>query len=184
VDAPRGVQRSGTNGRGLSIIIAHDIGPTGSPHVHTNSRGSPEATASGGLGGAGGADPPVPIPNTVVKRPSADDTRRAAARDNRPVPGPSPLASSLQASTRVPLTDRGPLGYPIESRRRPGSSRNRGRGGRRVAARHVDNRRVVRREGEPFHILMRISWPSSRQEASSIPMESLILAQDKRWRRA
>ena len=50
-----------------------------------------------GLGGAGGADPPVPIPNTVVKRPSADDTRRAAARDNRPVPGPSPFARSCSA---------------------------------------------------------------------------------------
>ncbi len=50
-----------------------------------------EPAGGRGLGGAGGVDPPVPFPNTVVKRPSADDTRRAAARDNRPVPGPSPL---------------------------------------------------------------------------------------------
>ena len=32
--------------------------------------------------------PPVPFPNTVVKRPSANDTAWATAWDNRPVPGP------------------------------------------------------------------------------------------------
>jgi len=42
-----------------------------------------------GPGGAGGVVPPVPIPNTVVKRSSADDTAWATAWDNRPVPGPS-----------------------------------------------------------------------------------------------
>jgi hypothetical protein len=41
-----------------------------------------------GPGGAGGVVPPVPIPNTVVKRSSADDTAWATAWDNRPVPGP------------------------------------------------------------------------------------------------
>ncbi len=64
-------------------------------------------TADGGLGGAGGADPPVPIPNTVVKRPSADDTRRVAARDNRPVPGPPPPLLLLPA---LPINWR--AGYP------------------------------------------------------------------------
>ena len=33
--------------------------------------------------------PPVPFPNTVVKRSSADDTAWATAWDNRPVPGPT-----------------------------------------------------------------------------------------------
>ncbi len=39
------------------------------------------------FGGSRGVDPPVPIPNTVVKRPSADDTARATGWDNRPLPG-------------------------------------------------------------------------------------------------
>ena len=68
---------------GSAARLAREAGPTGSVHVRTTT-----AARGRGLGGAGGADPPVPIPNTVVKRPSADDTRRAAARDNRPVPGP------------------------------------------------------------------------------------------------
>src|SRR5438105_4118147 len=33
-------------------------------------------------------DPPVPIPNTAVKRLSVDDTRGVALRENRPMPGP------------------------------------------------------------------------------------------------
>src|SRR5437764_12249921 len=41
-----------------------------------------------GLGGKSGVDPPVPIPNTEVKRPSADDTAWATGWENRPVPGP------------------------------------------------------------------------------------------------
>ena len=32
--------------------------------------------------------PPVPIPNTAVKRSSADDTRVIKPWENRPVPGP------------------------------------------------------------------------------------------------
>ena len=39
------------------------------------------------LGGESEMDPPVPIPNTVVKRLSADDTARATAWEHRPVPG-------------------------------------------------------------------------------------------------
>jgi hypothetical protein len=52
--------------------------------VLAQSPGSPP-----GGGAASGVDPPVPIPNTVVKRSSADDTAWATAWDNRPVPGPS-----------------------------------------------------------------------------------------------
>ena len=41
-----------------------------------------------GPGGKSGVDPPVPIPNTVVKRSSAHDTGVTKPRENRPVPGP------------------------------------------------------------------------------------------------
>ena len=42
---------------------------------------------SSDLGGVSEMAPPVPIPNTVVKRLSADDTAWATAWENRPVPG-------------------------------------------------------------------------------------------------
>jgi hypothetical protein len=38
-------------------------------------------------GGFGGVEPPVPFPNTAVKRPSADDTERAIFWENRSLPG-------------------------------------------------------------------------------------------------
>lgn len=38
-------------------------------------------------GGSSEAAPPVPIPNTVVKRFSTDDTALATAWENRPLPG-------------------------------------------------------------------------------------------------
>ena len=38
-------------------------------------------------GGSSGVDPPVPIPNTAVKRPSADDTGVATPWENRTLPG-------------------------------------------------------------------------------------------------
>src|ERR671939_1206139 len=41
-----------------------------------------------GPGGESGVDPPVPMPNTVVKRSSAHDTGVTKPRENRPVPGP------------------------------------------------------------------------------------------------
>ena len=41
-----------------------------------------------GPGGESGVVPPVPMPNTVVKRSSADDTGVIKPRENRPVPGP------------------------------------------------------------------------------------------------
>ena len=39
------------------------------------------------LGGSSEAAPPVPIPNTEVKRPSADDTASARVWENRSLPG-------------------------------------------------------------------------------------------------
>src|SRR5947207_2986979 len=41
-----------------------------------------------GPGGESGVVPPVPMPNTAVKRSSADDTRVIKPWENRPVPGP------------------------------------------------------------------------------------------------
>src|SRR5919204_592944 len=41
-----------------------------------------------GPGGESGVVPPVPMPNTAVKRSSADDTRVTKPWENRPVPGP------------------------------------------------------------------------------------------------
>jgi hypothetical protein len=38
-------------------------------------------------GGSSGVEPPVPIPNTEVKRPSADDTAPATEWENRSLPG-------------------------------------------------------------------------------------------------
>ena len=55
---------------------------------------SPVPSLSGGRfqlkiypGDASGEDPPVPIPNTEVKLSSAEDTERAAFRENRSSPG-------------------------------------------------------------------------------------------------
>src|SRR6266496_6520002 len=72
---------------GSSLVLMHDARPPGSPHSSSPSGGGP--------GGASGVVPPVPFPNTVVKRPSANDTAWATAWDNRPVPGP-PLTSFSQ----------------------------------------------------------------------------------------
>src|SRR4051794_22800138 len=41
-----------------------------------------------GPGGESGVVPPVPMPNTAVKRSSAHDTRVIKPWENRPVPGP------------------------------------------------------------------------------------------------
>ena len=38
-------------------------------------------------GGSSGVDPPVPFSNTVVKRPSADDTALVTVWENRSLPG-------------------------------------------------------------------------------------------------
>ena len=129
-----------------------------------------------GPGGAGGVVPPVPIPNTVVKRSSADDTAWATAWDNRPVPGPSlTLFCSVEYSSQ-------------SARTRPGGSR----ASWWHSAEHVDNRRVVgsvtiqRRDRQEAMFLSNCPF-GERYKGKvflTIPMESLILAQDKRWRRA
>ena len=55
-----------------------------------------------GPGGESGVVPPVPLPNTVVKRSSADDTRVIKPWENRPVPGPfGRHASGIQTSNTV-----------------------------------------------------------------------------------
>ena len=46
-------------------------------------------------GGSSEAAPPVPIPNTVVKRFSTDDTALATAWENRPLPGDFNFLRSL-----------------------------------------------------------------------------------------
>lgn len=53
-----------------------------------------------GPGGESGVVPPVPMPNTAVKRSSADDTRVIKPWENRPVPGPFGRYRSLG----VPVT--------------------------------------------------------------------------------
>src|SRR5215212_1942340 len=97
---------------GSSPVLMHDARPTGSAHSPpsdgapgvpacspvpcpsrhpTAGRARPLVGASvkrGGPGGPSGVAPPVPFPNTVVKRPSAYDTGPATAWDNRSVPGP------------------------------------------------------------------------------------------------
>src|SRR5215471_13695244 len=57
----------------------------------THSKGAAQtklAWRPNGPGGESGVVPPVPIPNTVVKRSSANDTRVIKPWENRPVPGP------------------------------------------------------------------------------------------------
>src|SRR5919202_475809 len=90
----RGDPRSGavSDGRGLAAPPRDGPPP---PPTHSHPRLSrpwlrPRPGTTVGPGAAGGAGPPVPIPNTAVKRPSADDTPGAGPRDNRPAPGPIP----------------------------------------------------------------------------------------------
>ena len=48
-----------------------------------------------GPGVSGEVVPPVPIPNTAVKRLSVDDTGGATLWENRPMPGPSLIKKEL-----------------------------------------------------------------------------------------
>ena len=50
-----------------------------------------------GPGGESGVVPPVPMPNTAVKRSSAHDTGVTKPRENRPVPGPFGRHTSTRA---------------------------------------------------------------------------------------
>jgi hypothetical protein len=52
-----------------------------------------------GPGGESGVVPPVPMPNTAVKRSSAHDTGVTKPRENRPVPGPFGRHTSTRALT-------------------------------------------------------------------------------------
>jgi hypothetical protein len=116
VYAPQGVQPSRTNGRGLINVLMHDPRPTGSPLFFSPYSAAPpyvlpssdlplfrarsawrrpqgSATSLGVWSWClRGVEPPVPFPNTVVKRPCANDTAWATAWDNRSSPGPLPLA--------------------------------------------------------------------------------------------
>src|SRR5919198_3959339 len=53
-----------------------------------------------GPGGESGVAPPVPIPNTEVKRSSAHDTRVTKPWENRPVPGPFGRRANAGAPTQ------------------------------------------------------------------------------------
>ena len=54
-----------------------------------------------GPGVSSGVAPPVPIPNTAVKRPSVDDTGGVALWENRPMPGPSLIQKSPDSPSRL-----------------------------------------------------------------------------------
>ena len=99
------MQLSGPNGRGLDHFPATDQGsvagivsrsmttreirrsipaPAGPMTGASRCRDHPDATNPGD---SGGGATPVPIPNTEVKPSSAEDTERAAFRENRSSPG-------------------------------------------------------------------------------------------------
>src|SRR3990172_10353799 len=63
-------------------------------------------------GGQSGVEPPVPIPNTEVKRPSADDTRGAALWENMPPPGGLNISACLQPFYTIPLGELAIRGHP------------------------------------------------------------------------
>ena len=57
-----------------------------------------------GPGGESGVVPPVPMPNTAVKRSSAHDTRVIKPWENRPVPGPFGRHANNTRSESLGLT--------------------------------------------------------------------------------
>ena len=74
--------------------------------THASSRSthhSDVSMVSSDFGGESEIDPPVPIPNTEVKRLSADDTAWATAWEHRPVPGslqPPPFRMTVEGASR------------------------------------------------------------------------------------
>ncbi len=63
-------------------------------------------------------DPPVPIPNTVVKRPSADDTALVTEWENRSPPGfitPMALGSVAAITLFGPLVSLSPLEFDFRT---------------------------------------------------------------------
>ena len=138
--APRGVQQSRTNGRGL-ITRSHArrpadrIASSSSPRqtlgrcllacsslpcppwrerrVIARGRKAQRRSSKSGPGGACGVVPPVPFPNTVVKRSSAYDTARATAWDNRPVPGPPCLTFCFSTDSGPEVRSSWPFLYVV-----------------------------------------------------------------------
>src|SRR2546423_636008 len=84
VQAPRGAQPPGPNGRGRSDArrVLHSIDITLSACLPSFAARKAKRVS----GDSSEVGPPVPIPNTVVKGLSADDTRGTSPRDNRPLP--------------------------------------------------------------------------------------------------
>ena len=108
------MQLSGTNGRGLAprSFAASSRQDPRSLHIRyqsrilavrllnalTSIRHAPLVWRPNGPGGESGVVPPVPIPNTAVKRSSAHDTGVTKPWENRPVPGPFGRLTSLAHS--------------------------------------------------------------------------------------
>ena len=67
-------------------------------------------------GGSSEAAPPVPIPNTVVKRFSAYDTALVTEWENRSPPGGISSASPLIAAPSQSTTSVNPIDGPIKYR--------------------------------------------------------------------
>src|SRR3954466_8310852 len=91
----------------------------------------PDATNPGDPGGEA---IPVPIPNTEVKLSSAEDTERAAFRENRSSPGFLRVRGILRprnsASREHPVAEAGrpSAGLPLDSAPRPAAPRSSPRG--------------------------------------------------------
>ncbi len=94
---------------GRLTLSLEDLDPGASPH----------RDAAAGLvqtqdpGDSSGEATPVPIPNTEVKLSSAEDTERAAFRENRSSPGSSALSGARSSSTLRASPPRG-LRYPSQ----------------------------------------------------------------------
>ena len=100
VEAQQCVELSVTNGRGLaprSLTPSSRQDPF-PPLLFACSTTHSLARRPIGPGGESGVAPPVPMPNTEVKRSSAHDTRVTKPWENRPVPGPFGRRPSVTAS--------------------------------------------------------------------------------------
>ena len=74
--------------------MVHQSGPMvkwpKTPASHAGNEGSNPSRVTNIVGVYYSEDPPVPIPNTVVKLVCAEDTWRAASRKNRSMPAKTP----------------------------------------------------------------------------------------------
>ena len=77
-------------GPGFESLMVHQSGPMvkwpKTPASHAGNEGSNPSRVTNICGVYYSEDPPVPIPNTVVKLVCAEDTWRAASRKNRSMP--------------------------------------------------------------------------------------------------